>query len=107
MSSDSDLEKKIVDAKATAPRVTLENFEANIVDIEILKHVTKSGSILRWALITTKNGFVVTGKPSASVSAENDRPAIGEEIAITNAKNELWPLMGYELATKLDNLDVL
>lgn len=101
MPSDQQLEEKIVEAKATAPRVTLEEFEANIVDTEIVRHVTKTGSILRWAVLTVKNGFSITGKPSASVSAENDRPAIGEEIAIENARNELWALMGYALAEKL------
>lgn len=99
--NDQKLEQKIVDVSAVAPRVTLEDFNANIVDVEILKHVTKSGSVLRWALITTKNGFTVTGKPSASVSASNDRQEIGESIAIENARNELWALMGYALAERL------
>lgn len=57
--------------------------------------------MLRWAVITTKNGFAVTGRPSASVSPENDDEQVGTNIAIANAKNELWPLLGYELRSKL------
>lgn len=86
---------------STANRVTPADLDANIVDTEIVKHVSKSGQILRWAVLTTRNGFAVTGRPSASVSPENDDPAIGEAVAIENAKNELWPLMGYELRSKL------
>jgi hypothetical protein len=60
-----------------------------------------SGQILRWAVITTKNGFAVTGRPSAAVSQENDNDAIGVKVAIENARQELWPLMGYALKDQL------
>ncbi len=86
---------------STAPRITPADIDANIVDTEIVKHVSKSGQVLRWAVLTTRNGFAVTGRPSASVSPLNDDPATGEQVAIENARNELWPLMGYELRTKL------
>lgn len=36
-----------------------------------------------------------------SVSAENDRQTIGEKVAYQNAFEELWPLLGYELSSKL------
>lgn len=101
MREDKDIEQMITDKKLNAPRVTLDQFETNIEDIEILKHITQSGSILRWAIITTKNGFSVTGRPSACVSIENDNAEVGEKIAISNAKNELWPLMGYALAESM------
>jgi len=86
---------------STEPRVTPADLEANIIHTEIVKHVSKSGQVLRWAVLTTRNGFAVTGRPSASVSPLNDVPATGESVAIENAKHELWPLMGYELRSKL------
>lgn len=52
-------------------------------------------------MLTTRNGFAVAGRPSASVSSENDDAEIGEKVAIDNAKQELWPLMGYELRSIL------
>lgn len=88
-------------ATETAPRVTSVDLEANIVHTEILKHVTHGGQILRWAIITTQSGFAVTGRPSAAVSAENDDAKIGEKVAFDNAKQELWPLMGYALKQRL------
>lgn len=98
---DQALESAIVAAGATAPRITPADIAANIVHTEIVKHVTPTGKVLRWAVLTCKNGFAVTGKPSASVSVENDREAIGREVAIANARDEMWALMGYELQSKL------
>lgn len=88
---------------SNAPRVTPQDLDANTKDVEILKHVSRAGQVLRWAIITTANGFAVVGKPSCAVSAENDDPAEGERIAIENARDELWPLMGYALKEKLAN----
>lgn len=95
------LEQEIQDKGMTAPRITPADLDDNITDTEIVKHVTKSGKVLRWAVLTTHNGYAVVGKPSASVSAENDNAEIGEKVAIDNARGELWPLMGYELQSKL------
>ncbi|WP_220152523.1 Gp49 family protein [Klebsiella michiganensis] len=99
--SDKDIEQLIQTKGLTAPRITLDDFKANIVNTEIVKHVSVSGQVLRWAVLTTKNGFSVTGKPSCSASSENDDAEIGEQIAIENAENELWPLMGYALKQRL------
>ena len=87
-----------------APRISKEDFENNIVHIEVVKHITHNGQILRWGVLTTKSGFAVTGKPSASVSAENDVAEVGESVAISNAKQELWALMGYHLKCQLAGL---
>ncbi|EMR2651352.1 TPA: hypothetical protein ME558_003575 [Klebsiella pneumoniae] len=95
--SDKDIEQQIKSKGLTAARVTLDDFKENIVNTEIVKHVSVSGQVLRWAVLTTKNGFAVTGRPSCSASSENDNNEIGEQIAIENAENELWPLMGYAL----------
>jgi hypothetical protein len=99
--SDQGMERVIVASGNAAPRVTPAELDANIVHTEILKHVSHSGQVLRWAILTTRNGFAVTGKPSAAVSAENDDVRIGEKVALDNARNELWPLMGYELKQRL------
>lgn len=87
--------------QAAAPRVTLAELEANVIHTEIVKHVGYSGQILRWAVLTTRNGFAVTGRPSASVSPENDSQEIGESLAIKNARDELWVMMGYALKERM------
>lgn len=99
--SDKDIEQQIQAKGLTAPRITRDDMIANIAHTEIVKHVSVTGQVLRWAIITTKNGFAVAGKPSCAVSSENDNEAIGKQIALENAENELWPLMGYALKEKL------
>ena len=83
------------------PRVTQEELEQNIVHTEVVTHKTVAGQVLRWAVLTTKNGYAVTGKPSCAASPENDDPDLGTKYAIDNAKNELWALMGYALKEKI------
>ena len=99
--ADQAIEARVVALGATAPRVTPAELAANIVHTEIVKHVSQSGQVLRWAVLTTRSGYAVTGRPSVSVSPENDRAEIGERVAIDNARSELWPLMGYALRERL------
>lgn len=101
MSTEQQLEKEIQTLGLTAPRVSLNDLTSNIVHTEIVKHISPSGQVLRWAVLTTRSGYAVTGRPSASVSSENDRAEIGEQVAIENARNELWALMGYALKERL------
>lgn len=95
---DSVTEQMVVAASANvAPRVTPADLEANITHVEMVKHTTLSGTVLRWAVLNTKSGYAVTGRPSACVSPANDNAEIGEKVATENAMHELWPLMGYAL----------
>lgn len=87
--ADQAIEAKVVELGATAPRVTPADLADNIVHTEIVKHVSKSGQVLRWAVLTTRSGYAVTGRPSVSVSPENDRAEIGQQVAIDNARSEL------------------
>lgn len=96
-----ELELEILKTEPTAPRISVQDIDDNIVHTEIVKHVSHGGKVLRWAVITTKNGYAVTGDPSVAVCRENDRAEIGEKIAIENAKNQMWSLMGYALAQSL------
>lgn len=99
--NDTQIEQEIQAKGLTAPRVTLDDLNSNIVHTEIVKHVSHSGQVLRWAVLTVKNGHAVHGEPSCSVSPENDNAEIGEKIAIDNARRALWPLMGYALKDRL------
>lgn len=101
MSADETTEREIQAKGLTAPRVTLADLQENVVDVEIHKHVTKSGQVLRWAILTTRCGFAVVGNPSCAVSTENDNAELGERVAIENSRSTLWPLMGYELRKRL------
>ena len=56
--------------------------------------------LLTFCVLVLRNGFTVTGE-SACASPENFDPEIGRNIARQNAVEKIWPLMGYELRTKL------
>ena len=101
MTTDQTIEKEIQAKGMTAPRVTPDDLLKNITDTEIVKHVSRSGQVLRWAVLTTQNGYAVAGKPSCAASKENDNAEIGEKLAIQNATDELWQLMGYALKERL------
>lgn len=121
-----NLEAAIVAAGANvAPRITENDIEVNIVSEhyftaaqgdakamedaafsggslngEQLRPVPKQLSLLTFCVLVLKNGFTVTGE-SAVASPENFKPEIGRRIARENAVNKIWPLMGYELRSKL------
>ncbi len=98
---DNAIEQEIKAKGLTAPRVTPTDIAQAITMHEFVRHVAPCGQVLRWCVITTPNGFAVTGRPSVAVSPENDDAAIGEKVAFENAKQELWPLLGYALKEKL------
>jgi len=99
--NDKQIEQEIQEKGLNAPRVTLDNMHKAIKSVEIVKHVSIGGQVLRWAVLTMVNGFAVTGKPSCSVSPENDDQDLGEKIAVQNAQDEVWALEGYALKQKL------
>lgn len=73
---------------------------------EMLEHVVGGGPVfpslglLTFCVLVLKNGFTVTGE-SACASPENFDAELGKKIARQNAVAKIWPLMGYELRSKL------
>ena len=56
--------------------------------------------MLTFCVLVMRNGFTVTGE-SACASPENFDAETGREIARANAVAKIWPLLGYELRTRL------
>ena len=111
--SDDQIEKEIQSKGLTAPRITPQDVENNILDelyftayqasigLEIhpsnrAASANQAHKLLTFCVLTLDNGFTVTGE-SACVSPENFDAEIGRKIARENAVNKIWPLMGYEL----------
>lgn len=104
-------------AKAVAPRVTLADVEELIVaehyftaaEGELGKRLAHNEDefgipqeleLMTFCVLVLKNGFKVTGMSSCT-DPDNFNRDIGERIARENAVREIWPLLGYELKTKL------
>lgn len=64
--------------------------------------IHRSLTLLTFCVLVLKNGFTVTGE-SACASPENFDAEVGKKIDRQNAVNKIWPLMGYELRSKLAN----
>lgn len=119
---DTAIEQEIQAKGLTAPRVTPEDVEANIESEWYFTgsegvygaknnpfEMSKNGlhalgdiplSLLTFCVLVLKNGFTVTGE-SACASPYNFDAELGRKIARQNAVAKIWPLMGYELRTKL------
>ena len=118
--NDQDIEKEIQEKGLTAPRVTLDDIEANILSehyftaadgvIGTMDYDSTPQShpcpdvldLLTFCVLVLRNGFTVTGE-SACVSQENFDFAIGCKIARQNAVEKIWPLMGYALKERLQS----
>ena len=120
--SNQTIEQEIQAKGLTAPRITQADVEANIASehyftaeqgVEAVEgagsfHPNKvtpnwgALSLLTFCVLVLRNGFTVTGE-SACASPENFDAELGRKIARQNAVQKIWPLMGYELRTKLAN----
>ena len=124
--NDQQIESEIQSKGLTAPRITPEDIEANIVSehyftalqgarqacldsiadiggpepIHVKNPLRPELGLLTFCVLTLRNGFTVTGE-SACASPKNFDAEIGRKIARENAINKVWPLMGYELKCRL------
>lgn len=111
-------EQMIQDKGLTAPRITPDDINDNIVSEHYFTAsdgvtgatglhkavVTDSNpeslDLLTFCVLVLRNGFTVTGE-SACASPENFNAEIGRKVARQNAINKVWPLMGYHLKQQL------
>ena len=115
--SDAGIERLIQAKGKTAARITPADIEANIEsehyftaadgqmgatgdDSSSVFPTDHPLSLLTFCVLVLRNGFSVTGE-SACASPENFDSEIGRKIARQNAVQNIWPLMGYELRSKL------
>ena len=122
--TDQAIEQEIQVNGLTAPRITPDDVEENIIGEAYFTgeqgraaavapdgstpergYFSRPGqhsplSLLTFCVLVLKNGFTVTGE-SACASPENFDAEIGRKIARQNAVAKVWPLMGYELRSRL------
>lgn len=95
------------DSKRCVPAAIMNKIES----VDMVTMTSDSGKIQRIVTLNMINNYGVTGRPSVSASAVNDRVTIGTKIALQNAINELWPLEGYlkcqELYVLQQNRDMI
>ena len=94
---DQEVEKLVVAKGLTAPRITASDVEDMIENVTFT--VLPSGKCTVCE-ITLKNAWTVTGTSSV-VSIENFDQKIGEEIAYDEARDKIWPFLGFSLQENL------
>lgn len=120
MTTDQTIEAEIQAKGKTAARVTPLDIEANIASehyftaadgvigenrtraMTTVDQVATEGPLplLTFCVLVLRNGFTVTGH-AACASPENFDAEIGQKVARADAVRQIWPLMGYELRTRL------
>ena len=122
--NDQTIEQEIQAKGLTAPRITPDDIEANIVSEHYFtardgrRGAIADGTyvgrerpqfgeadlvaldLLTFCVLVLRNGFTVTGE-SACASPENFDAELGRKIARQNAVQKIWPLMGYALKEQL------
>lgn len=120
---EAGLQNHLVEKGLTAPRVTPEMIDAEIVS----EHYFTAGDgvdynldrpggpfnpmgvppssmvaldLITFCVLVLKNGFTVTGE-SACASPANFDEAVGRAIAKRNARDKIWALLGFRLRDQL------
>lgn len=81
----------------TAPRVTIEQVHAAIVDETYTVLPDGRTTVCQ---LTLDNGFTVEGT-SACVSKENFNAELGNKYAKERAISEVWKVLGFRLADQI------
>lgn len=115
--TNQETEQEVQAKGLTAPRITPADVEASIAvehyftgtdglvgagdGIQQLDAVNHGLRLVTFCILIMKNGTKIVGINHGPVSPENFDAAEGRKYARENAIDQIWPLLGYELRTKL------
>jgi Phage protein (N4 Gp49/phage Sf6 gene 66) family len=106
--NEQQVEQEIQAKGLNAPRITPTDLDAEIAAeytftaakaTQDCPQVPELG-LLTICVLVLKNGFTVVGK-SACASAANFNAELGAKIARNDAREQLWPLLGFRLRDSL------
>ena len=120
MSTDQQIEQEIQAKGPTAPRITPADIEASIASEHYFTakdgaegaHLRNSPhfngtpvpdglNLLTFCVLVLRNGTKIVGINYGPVSPENFDAKMARDEARKNALEQIWPLLGYELRTRL------
>lgn len=124
--NDNEIEQEIQAKGLTAPRITPADIEANIasehyftaaqgyakamedaafsngaLNGEQLRQVPHVLSHITICVLITRNGTKLVGANEGPVSPENFDAEMGRQMARQKAIDQMWPMLGYELRTRI------
>jgi hypothetical protein len=121
--TDQSIEQEIQAKGLTAPRITPADIEANIASehyftaadgwrgrrlerpiaeiVVPLPTGLEPLALLTFCVLVLRNGHRIVGVNEGPVCAENFDAELGRTLARQKAIDQIWPLMGYALRSKL------
>ena len=113
--TDETIEQEIQAKGLAAPRVTPADIEANIASEHYFTaldgvegatgswtgHDSYALGLITICVLITRNGMRLIGVNEGPVSIQNFDADMGRRMARQKAIDQLWPMLGYELRTKL------
>jgi hypothetical protein len=118
--NDQSIEQEIQAKGKTAPRITPADIEANIASevyftapegrhghshlnhgFEYVGELDPSLKMLTFCVIVLRNGTKIVGINYGAIDPNQHSAEIGRSEARKHAIEQIWPLMGYELRSKL------
>jgi hypothetical protein len=117
MNITDSIEQEIQAKGLTAPRITPADVEANIASEHYFTAAdgqmgavaagddapafNPALSLLTFCVLIMRNGHRIVGVNEGPVSAENFDAELGRKLARKKAIDQIWPLIGYELRSRL------
>ena len=91
-----DIQDLIESKNLNAPRVKPADLDYAIDPLCAPQYHVFPGTTVTVCCLRTRNGYQLVGK-AAAASEENFDAEIGRKVAYKDAKEQLWPLLGYAL----------
>ena len=114
--TDQTIEQKIQAKGLTAPRITPADIEANIVGeqyftaedgadyssmVDFCSGSSKGLGLLTFCVLVLRNGTKIVGVNYGAIDPARHDPEMGRTEARKAAIEQVWPLMGYALRSRL------
>lgn len=94
---------KSAEVQKTPNRISLAMIKDRIAEVEYIHPQIAPHMTL--CLARMSNGYVLVGH-SAPADPENFNEKLGEEFALNQAINQAWPLLAFELLSRLSDPEV-
>jgi hypothetical protein len=118
--NDKEIEQEVQEKELLSPRVTFEDIQSQIASevyfsagdgiigcpsspTIFTEKEFDQFDMITFCVLIMKNGHRIVGINEGPVSSTNYDAELGRKMARANAIDKIWPLLGYELRTKLSN----
>lgn len=103
LTSDPDGMNERLQKNAICNSLSTRTYSGACLDVDANTNVPEQLKRLTVCVLILRNGITVVGIDHGPVSAQNFDSAMGRKMARQKAIDQVWPLLGYELASRLSS----